>query len=632
MKKRSALLWHRLLPGVTIALAIVGVSVTWWQGGSSLAGVVASLLVFFLVAQYWFAIEQSLPRNGMVMGKEVLQELLEKSPVPSLLVRVDGRAQFSNPAFLRLCELADDSRSAAQDCVSEIWSQIGIQTEAIQQVQKGMAWSGELDIDLGSAKSQRPTVHMHPLAGGGETDGLLALFIEFNAHALELQRELFQQSNYDQLTGLPNRALALDRLRQAMSSAARHSHSLALMQINIDQFRQFNETHGHQVGDELLRLSAKAISELLRDEDTLARQAGDEFLLILVNQPDDASCGAVAQKIKQAFRDPFLVENLEIYVTVSIGICVFPQDGETESDLLRHVDAAMSGAKDNGRNSACFYQPAMNDMAKKRLETESLLRFAADRGELELVYQPLIDARSGRVVSMEALVRWHSPELGPVSPEDFIPLAEENGMIVPIGEWIIDQACCQMACWRDFGFDDLTVAVNVSSRQFIGGSIVSVVERALHRHQLEGRFLKLEITEGLLLNNTWQTQNILQKFKGRGVVLSLDDFGTGYSSLSYLHRYPFDILKIDRSFVSDLDKDTSRPELLMAIINMAHGLNLEVVAEGVETELQANFLRSLSCDYLQGYLYSKPLSADQLTPWIIDRRLACDSGQKQVRH
>jgi predicted signal transduction protein with EAL and GGDEF domain len=354
----------------------------------------------------------------------------------------------------------------------------------------------------------------------------------------------------------------------------------------------------------------------MREEDTVARIGGDEFLIILGNHQSSLDVSAAANAVIAAIDQPYWIAERELSITASIGLTLFPDDGTTPLELLRNADAAMHIAKQQGQNTYHFFTPEMNQRALNRLNLETHLRQALKRHEFELYYQPLVALDSGVVVGAEALMRWRKPELGNPGPDVFIPIAEETGLIVPIGQWLLHQACQQAAIWLTKGIE-LRMAVNISSRQFIGNSIVSAVEKALIHNQLPAEHLELEITEGLLLADAMQTRHALAKLNRLGVRLSLDDFGTGYSSLSYLRRYAFDVLKIDRSFIHDVVEQPESAALVRAIVAMAQSLGLEVIGEGVETVAQADFIRSHGCNFAQGYFYSKPLPAAEFETWLI---------------
>jgi len=427
------------------------------------------------------------------------------------------------------------------------------------------------------------------------------------------EQRLHYQANFDSVTDLPNRTLALDRLNSVLTSARRHSRKVGVLFIDVDHFKKINDTLGHALGDRFLRQAGERIKSCVREEDTVARLGGDEFTVILPDIRSSKDTEGVARKILEAFARPFALDGHEAFVSASVGITVCPDDADNSERLMRNADAAMYQAKESGRNTLRFFTPELNarDLDRIRMETE--LRHGLDHGEFALHYQPLVDIRSGGIVGAEALLRWHNPELGTVGPEQFIRLAEETGLIVPIGEWVLATACRQASLWRAEASKRFRLSVNVSSRQFRGTTLVEAVTQALAGSRLPAECLELEITEGLLMDDLPDTMSTIRTLEAQGVRLAVDDFGTGYSSLSYLNRFPLDTLKIDRSFTHGMITDRAHATLVEAIIAMAHHLNLKVIAEGVETREQLEFLRARGCDIAQGYYFSPPLPHDGFT-------------------
>ncbi len=418
---------------------------------------------------------------------------------------------------------------------------------------------------------------------------------------------------YDVLTGLPNRALFNDRLSQALAHGRRHdSKGVSIMFLDLDRFKTINDTLGHGAGDQLLKAAAQRLSGALRAEDTVARLGGDEFLFLHpgVNDVDDAA--RIGQKVLDLFSEPFLIGGQELHVTTSIGISLFPLDASDSETLIRNADTALYRAKEEGRNRFQLYAAAMNAGALRRLTLENALRRALEHEDLELYYQPLVALDAKRVIGVEALIRWDHPELGSVPPTEFIPLAEDTGLIVPLTRWVLRTACTRMKAWLDAGVTLDSVSVNVSARRFNDSNLPETVASVLHSTGLDGRHLTIELTESVMMENAEATIRTLHELKELGAKISIDDFGTGYSSLSYLKRLPIDTLKIDQSFVRDIPTDSDDAAIAMLIIAMAHSLKLSVVAEGVETKEQQSFLRSKSCDTMQGFLFSRALPADEV--------------------
>ncbi|HJW01863.1 MAG TPA: EAL domain-containing protein [Azospira sp.] len=423
-------------------------------------------------------------------------------------------------------------------------------------------------------------------------------------------------SSYDTLTDLPNRRLFSDRLDQALSNARRFERGTAVILVDLDRFRFINDTFGPPIGDEVLVEVARRLALQVRDGDTVGRRAGNEFGFVMANLGHERDALALAQRLQEALSVPFSVGGQAVVITASIGISVFPKNGDAGEALLKCADAALLSAKQAGRNTFRFYSPEMNADAARRLGLESALRNALANNELAVYYQPQMSLESGHMIGMEALLRWQSPQFGPVAPDEFIPLAEETGLIIPIGEWVLRTACRQVKVWLDLGLLPLRIAVNLSPRQFRHANLVSLIAGVLADTGLPAGALELEITESSFIDDIDEAVTTCRKLKTLGIKLSLDDFGTGYSSLAYVSRFPFDKLKIDQSFVRDIIENPVNAAIATAAIVMARSLNLSVLAEGVETEAQASFLRSRRCDAMQGFLFSRPLAAEDFAPLL----------------
>ncbi len=428
------------------------------------------------------------------------------------------------------------------------------------------------------------------------------------AELKKLNLKLTYQAYHDALTNLPNRALFVKRAEQAINYADENNEILAMLFIDLDRFKYINDTLGHAAGDKLLQEVADRLLSCTRQpEDTVARLGGDEFTLLLRDIKEPTNAGIVAEQIIKALTAPFSFNQQDLYITPSIGISIYPKDGRDVGSLMKNADASMYMAKNQGRNNYRFYVSSANADSATRLSLEHKLRQALECGEFEVWYQPRYDIRSGRIISAEALIRWRSPELSLVSPAQFIPLAEETGLIIPIGEWVLRTACKENLSWQQKDRAHIHVSVNLSARQFIQENLLNRIESIIEEVGIDPRHLELELTESLIMPNAEDTIETLRAIKKLGIQISVDDFGTGYSSLSYLKRFPIDTLKIDQSFVRDISEDEDDRALVTAIIAMAHNLKLAVVAEGVETLEQLVFLRTHSCDYVQGYLFGKPV-------------------------
>lgn len=442
----------------------------------------------------------------------------------------------------------------------------------------------------------------------------------------EAESRVRQLAYYDCLTGLPNRVLFLDRLSQALKMAQRHQCRIALLFLDLDNFKRINDTLGHQFGDEVLKMTGERLRRCVRAYDTVthpapqgaaARLGGDEFTVLLSEIDSVEAPATVAQRILETMAEPMQLGGQEVFVTPTIGITLFPEDGADVDTLLKNADLAMYFAKRAGRNSFQYYQASMNESALKRLTLENSLRQALARGEFSLHYQPQVDLLTDTISGVEALLRWHHEELGNVSPVDFIPIAEENGLIVAIGEWVLRTACRQAKTWRERGVPLPRIAVNVSVKQFVQRNFPALVAQVLAETGLEPNVLEIEITESLLMRDADGAMATLNQIKALGVQLAIDDFGTGYSSLSRLKLFPIDRLKIDRSFVRAVDTDFNDQAITSAVIAMASSMNMKVIAEGVETEDQLAFLRSKRCDEIQGYFLSRPLPAEQTENFLL---------------
>ncbi len=430
--------------------------------------------------------------------------------------------------------------------------------------------------------------------------------------SLSSEAKIRHQTLHDLLTNLPNRALFNEQLSESISAADHNQSKLAVCFLDLDRFKTINDTLGHVVGDLLLQNVAQRLASCLGEDEIIARWGGDEFTILL---PIDQHAPAdLAQRLLECLKPEFEIENHHLHVSASIGIAIYPTHGEDGETLIKHADTALYRAKSKGRNNFQFYHSTINSQASKLLILENNLYDALEQEEFTVHYQPQVNIITGEITKMEALVRWQHPRFGLVSPATFIPLAEETGLIMPIGEWVLRKACAQNKYWQDIlGLPSLAIAVNLSARQFQQQNLVKTVVQVLKETNLSPRCLELEITESAVMQNVQLTQEILGELDTLGVKISIDDFGTGYSSLNYLKQFQFHTLKIDRSFVCDLTTHGNDAAIANAIIALGHGLDLAVVAEGVETEEQKNLLRGLECDMMQGFLFSRPVSAADAT-------------------
>ncbi|WP_028791886.1 EAL domain-containing protein [Thauera linaloolentis] len=548
----------------------------------------------------------SCSQRNLYLAEQVIESSLEGIMVTD----ARGRIISVNPAFSRL------TGYAAEEVVGRSPSLLssGRQSSAFyarmwECLQTEGKWQGELWNRRKSGEIYPELLHITAIRDvAGQLTHYAALFTDIS-RLKETEARIRDLAYYDPLTGLPNRRLLEDRLLVELSHAARMGSRLAVMFVDLDRFKRINDSLGHEVGDRVLVEVARRIRACLREDDTVARMGGDEFVVILGNlaQPDDAV--ATARRIVAALRRPVVTDGRELVVTTSIGISIYPDDSMESATLIKNADVAMYRAKEQGRNSFQLYQPAMNARSLEHLALETALHGAVQRDELLLHFQPLVRAESGELAAAEALLRWQHPELGLVSPADFIPLAEETGLIVPIGEWVLRHACTRHRSWCDAGRVPLRMMVNISARQFRQETFVDMVRRVLVETGMEPALLTLELTESMLMEDTEASVVRMQQLRELGVSLALDDFGTGYSSLAYLKGFPIDELKIDRLFVRGIDRNPRDAALVSAIVSLGHSLGLRVVAEGVETRAHLDVLRRHGCDLAQGFHFSQPL------PW-----------------
>jgi diguanylate cyclase (GGDEF)-like protein/PAS domain S-box-containing protein len=449
-------------------------------------------------------------------------------------------------------------------------------------------------------------ITLSPVLRNGEVKEVIGSAIDITEQK-EAEKQIKYLAYYDQLTKMPNRVLFSNCLSSEIDRAASKNVSLPVMFLDIDRFKNINDTMGHVVGDEILKEVAKRLKEVIGGNGTIGRMGGDEFIIMLQEIGSEESVPAIAKSILDVFKVPIVIEEKEFFITVSLGISKYPSDGTTIDEIIKNAHTAMYRAKDIGRNNYQFYTLAMNEKAMETLILETELRRAVEKEELFLYYQPQVDIHSKKIVGCEALIRWQHPVRGIVPPGAFIPLAEDTGLIIPIGSWVLKTACKQGKRWHDAGYNDLRVSINISANQFQQNDFVNIVESTLKETGFNPHCLELEITENSIMQSTERTMDIMSKIKALGIRISIDDFGTGFSSLNYLRQFKADVLKIDRSFIKEVSSNASDAAITTAIINIAHSLNLTVIAEGVETQDQLNFLKNKNCNELQGYLISKPV-------------------------
>jgi diguanylate cyclase (GGDEF)-like protein/PAS domain S-box-containing protein len=527
--------------------------------------------------------------------------------------------EYANPAFARLFGHAPDAVLG-----SNLETLLGLQANDQQQQTLHAAMQSRQEVTLLLRTRHRDgtqlwtQLHVGPVRTAEGAIGHHVCVLTDMTAIIEYQAQLEHQANHDALTGLPNRALVSDRMMQAVTFSQRFGHSLWLVAIDLDNFKLINDHLGHQAGDELLCVIANRLRACANEGDTVARLGGDEFLLLLpvANQRPMSS---LLQLVQEAIAAPVTLNGKPVAVTCSIGVSVYPADGSGPDQLLKHADIAMYRAKEAGRNQVQFYEAAMQAQVAERASIEAELRHALARNELSLVYQPKLDLRSGAVTGMEALLRWQHPVLGAVSPARFIGVAEETGMIVAIGRWVLRMACTQAVAWQQAGLPPLRVAVNLSARQFRDRALQDEVRAALQDSGLAPQYLELELTESLMMHDVREVVAVINSLKQLGIALSIDDFGTGYSSLSYLRQFPLDYLKIDQSFTREMLDEPKVAAIVRSVISLGHSLGFKVIAEGVETAAQLAYLRDKGCDEIQGYYFSRPLTPEAFAALLTTR-------------
>ncbi|MDQ7048915.1 MAG: EAL domain-containing protein [Enterobacterales bacterium] len=539
---------------------------------------------------------------------QILSQAIEQSPVSVIITDSDGIIEYVNSRFELNTgySLQEAVGRKPQDLGSGI--HLGPRREEFHKLlTEGKTWESEFESRKKNGDVFWERAHIAPVFDDfGEITHYLSVREDITLRK-EHEQHIYHQAHYDALTNLPNRFLALDRLDYQIKEAERGSKLVAVVFLDLDGFKKINDTLGHEVGDKLLIKAAERLRSVVRGPDTVARLGGDEFVILLGGLSAVSNVSAIAEKILECLKKVFVIDGRELILTASAGISVYPSDGATVSELLRNADSAMYHSKERGRNTYSFFTRAMNEEVSRQLAIEEQLHGALERGELKVVYQSQIEIQEQKIIGAEALLRWDNQVLGSVSPVEFIPVAEQLGLIVQIGDFVIQEALDMVARWQQNFSGDFRIAVNLSPRQFHERNLVENIERALIKSNVSSSDLELEITEGVLMGEHDYIEKALFELHDLGICIAMDDFGTGYSSLSYLRKYPFDVLKIDRSFVKDITNDSADRELINATIAMAHGLGLKVVAEGVETKEQYDFLKELNCDFAQGYLFSKPM-------------------------
>ena len=558
-------------------------------------------------------------RENMMKIMRMATAVLHHQEEGFFLTDPKGLIQYVNPAFTRITGYQPEEVIGHNPKVLQSgWHCSDFYKNMWQSITTEGHWEGEVWNKRKDGEIFPQYLHIRTIRNEtGEIDQYCALFSDISKHK-QNQERIHHQTYHDALTGLPNRLLFMDRLSLSIQTAQRLDMRIAVMFIDLDRFKLINDTLGHQQGDELLKEVAKRLYAIVGEQDMVSRMGGDEFTVILQDIEQIQDAAKVAEQILQSFADtPFHLLGQEYFLSPSIGISIYPEDGTEIEELMKNADTAMYRAKEHSNNYQ-LYTSTMNAQAQLRLALENDMRKALEREEFVVYYQPKVHIASGRVIGMEALVRWQHPTRGLVPPIEFIPLAEETGLIEPLGEWVLRSACEQTQEWMKSGFAPLRLSVNLSARQFQQHNLPAVVDGILKETRLPAQYLELEITESITMHDVNQAIATMHDLKQLGVHISIDDFGTGYSSLNYLRMFPIQTLKIDKSFVHDISDDPDDAAIAASIIAMAHSLKLNVIAEGVETEQQLDFLRERNCDEMQGYLFSGPVPASDFEKLLKD--------------
>ena len=550
-------------------------------------------------------------QHVVAQAEAMISQLVASAPVSLWLTDLDGKVTFvSSNTPDNACTLQHPPIDA---CLPEVFRNDDRVTEALKL---GLAGHNSV-FELQHGKTSLE-VHLNPLLDEhGQRQGVIGVSIDITEHKHQ-ERELAYRANYDQLTGLANRSLAMEEIQRAFKRAERSGTMAALCFIDLDNFKTINDTMGHKAGDQLLQQTAKRLVSITRGTDFCARISGDEFIVLAEGLDRAELAENVAYKLISCFRPPYSIHGRDVFASASIGVAVYPNDGATPGHLLQNADTAMYHAKETGKSTFCFYTASMQEEADRNHLIETQLRQALQNNEFKLHYQPKVDAITHRIKGAEALLRWHSQTLGPVGPEEFIPVAELAGLMPAIGAWVLRKACEEFASWNGGNVEQLHIAINISPQQFRKTDLLANVTEALVSNDLPAGCLELEITESLLVQDAADIVNTFEALNDLGVQLALDDFGTGYSSLSYLRKFPLQVLKIDKAFVQDLGKNRDSEALVHAIIAMAQSMRMQLVAEGVETKAQLDFLSNNQVDLIQGFYFSRPLDAKEFRQLLID--------------
>lgn len=578
--------------------------------------------------QYTFSLEECIKDRTKSLKKSLslMRATLESSPDGILVVNNEGKINDYNNKFLEFLIIPPSLINTSDfNLLIEFISDKLVDPYDFLFNVKRLSKDSE-EIIIGNIKFKDKRIfeyYTQPYKFDKKIIGRIWSFRDVTKRA-SLEEKLEYQATHDLLTGLPNRVCLFDYIRQAMEKADRNKSIFGVLFLDLDRFKLINDSLNHEAGDEILRTVSSRLQSIIREEDTLVRLGGDEFVIIINNIKNKKNLRDIGQKLLSAFNEPFEIYNHEVMLTASIGICIYPDDSKNIDELLRNADTAMYHAKELGANQFKFYTEELNKKGVERFEREAELRQALMRGEFFLHYQPQLNLSDGSLISVEALIRWKHPTKGIILPINFIPLAEETGLIIPIGEWVLRTACKQNKAWQDMGLPRISIAVNITTKQFRFYNFKQMISNILEETGLEAKYLELELTENIIINNM-DMVNTIRDLKKLGIQIVLDDFGIGYSSLNYLRQISIDRLKIDQSYIQNIESDRGDDVIIQAIIAMAKSLNLEVLAEGVETKKQLEFLKTYKCGEVQGYFFSKPISAEEC-----EKLLRSEVGLKDI--
>jgi len=550
---------------------------------------------------------------------------------PSFLIDSQGKIIISNKIFQKRYGFGVENVFGENGFISKYMSGDLNPASLFEKLKKNNCLLLNLGMSGEGTAQEMIFLNIYPVCTTKE-DGKLMYLCSIQAQPVfgTTDSVLRQVAHYDILTGLPNRILFKERFEQALRNSERNGEHLGIIILDLDRFKRINDTFGHTKSDEILKQVAGRLKQKFRKTDTFARLGGDEFAVVLTDLKNFEDSSIVASNIKDAFQAPFIIGGEKVYMSSSMGICLFPNDGESVEQLMKNADSALYHSKNRGRNCYSYYSGEMNQKANERLGLESRLRDAIKNQEFELYYQPRVNISQCKLVSCEALIRWNDPEKGIIPPLEFIPIAEELGLIVPIGEWVLRTACEDLARWQKMGFTELQVSVNTSAKQFADNTLLDKLEQILEDTGVDSRNLEIEITESTIVKNITMTAKTLEEISNMGVSVAIDDFGTGYSSLNYLKNLPFDTLKIDMEFIRDITNNKNDAAIAKAIIALAQGLNLNVVSEGVETEDQLVHLKKAGCNEVQGFLISRPLTVERFEKFLKDFSVDCKSRKAEM--